>query len=130
MAVLLAADIATWQKLNVTAFLVAGIARAVDDIMGEPYQDADGTTYLPLIREPVAVLEGDRPLLRQARRRALERELLIAIYTEDMFATTHDEANRATVIGVPGDDLDLVGIAVYGPRNKVDKALKGARLHG
>jgi hypothetical protein len=26
-------------------------------------------------------------------------------------------------------ELDLVGIAVYGPKNAVDKVLKGARMH-
>lgn len=46
-----------------------------------------------------------------------------------MFATGHDEANRATVRTVAGPELDLVGIAVHGPRNAVDKILKGATLH-
>jgi hypothetical protein len=27
------------------------------------------------------------------------------------------------------DDLDLVGIAVHGPKNAVDKTVKGSRLH-
>jgi hypothetical protein len=33
------------------------------------------------------------------------------------------------VAAVPGADLDLVGLAVHGPRNAVDKVLKGATLH-
>ena len=46
-----------------------------------------------------------------------------------MFVTGHDEANRAAVRAVGGADLDLVGMAVYGPKNAVDKVLKGAHLH-
>lgn len=46
-----------------------------------------------------------------------------------MFATGHDAANRAVVAAVPGDALDLVGVAVHGPKNAVDKIFKGARLH-
>jgi hypothetical protein len=46
-----------------------------------------------------------------------------------MFDTGHDEANRAAVRAVPRDDLDLVGIALHGPKNAVDKVLKGAHLH-
>jgi hypothetical protein len=34
-----------------------------------------------------------------------------AVYTPDLFATNHDEANRAAVANVAADDLDLVGIA-------------------
>ncbi|MGY1840982.1 MULTISPECIES: DUF2000 family protein [unclassified Modestobacter] len=30
---------------------------------------------------------------------------------------------------VPGQDLGLVGLAVHGPKNAVDKILKGARMH-
>ena len=43
--------------------------------------------------------------------------------------TGNDRDNRAAVRVVSGNDLDLVGIAVYGPRNAVDKIFKGARMH-
>jgi len=33
------------------------------------------------------------------------------------------------VRAVTTDQLDLVGMAVHGPRNAVDKVLKGARMH-
>ena len=33
------------------------------------------------------------------------------------------------VAAVQGGDLDLVGLAVYGPRNAVDKVTKGAHMH-
>jgi len=33
------------------------------------------------------------------------------------------------VRAVPGDQLDLVGLAVHGPRTAVDKVFKGATLH-
>ena len=38
-------------------------------------------------------------------------------------------ANRAAVRAVAGADLDLVGIAMHGPKNAVDKVVKGARMH-
>ena len=51
------------------------------------------------------------------------------IYTEELFSTGNDDDNRATVNAVAADDLNLVGVAVYGPRNAIDKVVKGARLH-
>ena len=53
----------------------------------------------------------------------------MALFTADLFATGGDGANRAAVAAVAGEDLDLVGIAVHGPRNAVDKVVKGARMH-
>ena len=53
----------------------------------------------------------------------------LAVFTADLFATGNDRDNRAAVRAVPRKDLDLVGLAVYGPRNVVDKVTKGARMH-
>ena len=36
---------------------------------------------------------------------------------------------RAAVRAVRTADLDLVGMAVYGPRGAVDKVVKGAHMH-
>ena len=40
-----------------------------------------------------------------------------------------DQPHRAAVRAVPTAELDVVGLAVYGPRNGVDKVVKGARMH-
>jgi hypothetical protein len=129
IAVLVRDDLATWQRLNVTAFLASGITAAHPDLVGEPYADADGTAYLPLLGRPVLVFEGDRDALRAAHGRALGRSLPLAVFTADMFSTGHDDANRAAVAAVAGSDLDLVGLALHGPRNAVDKVLKGSHVH-
>ncbi|BBA99069.1 hypothetical protein RVR_5534 [Actinacidiphila reveromycinica] len=129
IAVLLRDDLETWQRLNVTAFLVSGLGSQVPEVVGEPYEDADGTPYLPMFRQPVLVFEGDKQTLTTAHARALSRALPRSVFTADLFASGNDRDNRAAVRAVPRDGLDLVGLAVYGPRNGVDKVLKGARMH-
>lgn len=122
-------DLANWQQLNVTAFLASGVAAVCDETIGKPYEDGSGNRYLEMFRQPVLIYVADGPGLGAVRERAAAREMPIAIYTEDMFATGHDEANRAVVQAVPADGLRLAGIAVYGPRNAVDKVVKGLALH-
>ena len=129
IAVLLRDDLAPWQELNVTSFLVSGVVASDPAMIGEPYEDADGTRYLAMIRQPVVVLAGDAALLTAAHARTLSRGLVPAVYISQMFSTGHDAANRAAVRAVGRDDLDLVGIAVRGPRNAVDRVFKGAALH-
>ena len=46
-----------------------------------------------------------------------------------MFTTGDDDANRAVVAAVAAGSLVLAGLAVYGPRNVVDKVCKGLVLH-
>lgn len=129
IAVVLRDGLATWQRLNVCAFLVSGIAAAVPELIGEPYADADGTKYLPMFGQPVLVFEGSAETLTAAHTRANSRGLPMSIFTADLFATGNDHDNRAAVQAVRGDALDLVGLAVHGPRNAVDKIVKGARMH-
>lgn len=129
IAVLLRDDLQTWQRLNVAAFLVSGIAAAGPELIGEPYADADGTEYLPMFRQPVLVFAGSKEVLTAAHARALSRGIPMSVFTSDLFATGNDRDNRAAVRAVPRAHLDLVGLALHGPRNAVDKILKGSRLH-
>ncbi|MFD6095697.1 DUF2000 family protein [Nocardiopsis flavescens] len=130
IAVLLRDDLAVWQRLNVTSFLVSGLGSRAPEVVGEPYEDGDGTVYLPMFRQPVLVFEGGKEVLTTAHGRAVSRGMDVAVFTSDLFATGNDRDNRAAVRAVPRDSLDLVGIAVHGPRNGVDKVVRGARLHG
>ncbi|MFI1016125.1 DUF2000 family protein [Streptomyces sp. NPDC020965] len=129
IAVLLRDDLEPWQRLNVTAFLVSGLGTLAPEVIGEPYADADDTPYLPMFRQPVLVFEGTKETLTAAHARALSRSLPRAVFTSDLFRTGNDRDNRAAVRAVGKDQLDLVGMATYGPRNAVDKVLKGARMH-
>jgi hypothetical protein len=129
IAIAVREDLQAWQKLNVTAFLASGIAAATGDIMGKPYEDGDGNTYLELFRQPVVVHAATAQALTGIHQKALARELAMAVYTEDMFATGNDDDNRAVVRAVRAADLRFAGIAVHGPRNAIDKVLKGVPLH-
>jgi hypothetical protein len=129
IAVVLRDDLAVWQKTNVTAFLVSGIAGTVDGVVGEPYRDASGNEYLPMFVQPVLVYEADAHALRRAYERAMARGVTPAVYTHELFTTNHDAANRAEVAAVPGEELDLVGIAFRAERKVVDKVVDRLRLH-
>lgn len=123
------ADLAAWQKLNVVAFLAGGVAGGVPEVVGLPYRDGSGNDYLPMIRQPVLVYAAEPEELARACERARARGLRVALYTEELFKTSNDDDNRAAVAAVPAGELNLAGIAVYGPRNAVDKTLKGLPLH-
>ena len=129
IAVVLRDDLAVWQKTNVTAFLVSGIAGTVAGAVGEPYRDASGNEYLPMFVQPVLVYEADAEALRRAYERAMSRGVTPAVYTNELFATGHDDANRAAVAAVAAEDLDLVGIAFRAERKTVDKIVDRLRFH-
>jgi|SRR6266516_4743927 len=129
IAVVLRNDLAVWQKTNVTAFLVSGIAGTVPGVIGQAYRDASGNEYLPMFVQPVLVYEADGAALRRAYERALGRGVVPAVYTSELFVTNHDVANRAAVAAVASQDLDLVGIAFRAERKTVDKIVDRLRFH-
>ncbi len=129
IAVAVRLDLEVWQKLNVTAFTTSGVTAHRADLVGEPYEDAAGQGYLPMLGTPVLVFGGDGAALTRAFRRALDRGLAVAVYTDDLFATGNDVDNRAAVRAVATDDLVLAGFAVAGPARMVDKVVDKLRLH-
>jgi hypothetical protein len=129
IAVILRADLPVWQKLNVTAFLVSGIAQRDPDVVGKPYVDADATEYLPMFGQPVLAFAATSEELARTLDRAVSRGVVPSVFIEAMFVTGHDAANRATVAARARTDLDLVGIGLRADRRDVDKIVKGLRLH-
>jgi hypothetical protein len=129
-AVVVRDDLAAWQRLNVTAFLMSGlVAQAGADAIGEDYVDGDGHRYLPLLVQPVLVFQTDGGRLRTLRERAARREVAVAIYTADMFTTGNDADNRAAVRAVAAADLDLVGLGVRAGHRDVDAIVRSAGRH-
>ncbi|HTX45214.1 MAG TPA: DUF2000 family protein [Solirubrobacteraceae bacterium] len=75
------------------------------------------------------VFEAGAGKLKTVRERAARREVAIALYTADMFATGHDEANRAAVRAVAATELDIVGVALRAPHRDADAVLRGLSRH-
>jgi hypothetical protein len=130
IAIVLDHELAVWQKANVTAFLISGIAATAPALVGEPYIDGSGNRYLPMCRQPIMIYAADGPGLRRAYNRAIARDVeRLAIFTHDLFSTPHDEANRAAVAAVPAAELNLAGIALQEDWRTVDKVLDKLRPH-
>lgn len=130
IAVVLRENLAVWQKLNVTAFLMGGIAGANPGIIGAPYEDAAGNSYNPLLIQPVIVLSADASTIAAIYARAMERGARLSLYIQDMLRTGHDEANRATVKQYAPDAMKVAGLALRDDKKTVDKITKGAKMHG
>ncbi|MGK9040078.1 DUF2000 family protein [Rhizobium sp. SA279] len=129
IAVILRDDLAVWQKLNVTAFLMSGIVAQTKEIIGEPYRDGAGNVYNPLSIQPIVVMATDQEALRKIHQRSLERDVTASLYIEEMFATGHDVANRQVFSEFSPENARVVGMALRADRKIVDKITKGAKLH-
>ncbi|MDH0116397.1 DUF2000 family protein [Agrobacterium pusense] len=129
IAVVLRDDLAVWQKLNVTAFLMSGIVAQTREIIGEPYRDRAGNVYNPLSVQPIVVMAADQEALRKIHQRSLERDVTTSLYIKEMFSTGHDAANRQVFSEFSPETAKVVGMALRADKKIVDKITKGAKLH-
>ena len=95
----------------------------------EPYEDADGVGYLPLLVQPLLVFEASGDQMRRARSRAAKSGVALAIYTAHMFSTGNDAENRAAVRAVTAENLDLVGIGIRTNHRDADAVVRGLARH-
>ncbi len=129
VALIVRSDLQVWQKLNVAAFLATGVAALAPEALGDPDVDRDGRAYGRMLGQPMLVFAADRAGLQAAHGEALARGLAVVPYVAAMFSTGHDAANRAVFAAEDPTDLDLVGLALRGARNAVDKSTKHLSLH-
>jgi hypothetical protein len=129
IGIIVRTDLETWQKLNVTAFLSSGIAFSSPESKGKQYVDGSNNTYLPIFSQPVFVYMATAEELKRTRTRALSREVSLALYTKEMFATSNDVENRAVVKALSEENLDIVGLALRADRKIFDKIVNGLKLH-
>jgi hypothetical protein len=128
IAVVVREDLEVWQKLNVTAFTISGIA-GTQEVMGKEYEDGSSRRYLPMIMQPILIFSAGRDEIRMVYAKAVSRDVVMTIYTEELFSTPNDDANRTAVRAVGSDDLKLVGMALRGRKKPMDRILKGLTLH-
>ncbi len=130
IAVVVLNELATWQKLNVTAFLASSVAIAFPDTHGAPLVNASGSAYLPFMKQPVLVYKADTvEQLKRAFNRAKERELCMGVYIKEYFATKAEQENITEIARFTDEQLNLAGIIIYGDTKKVDKAIDKLKLH-
>jgi hypothetical protein len=102
---------------------------ATQNIIGEPYVDADGISYLPMSQQPIIIYSASGEEMKEVLEKALSKEVNMNIYTEELFKTFNDEDNRTKVAEYKTDDLSLVGIGMIGKKNHVSKLTKELKLH-
>lgn len=121
-------DLEAWQELNITAFLMSGIA-GTQNIIGQPYIDADGVEYLPMSQQPIMIHSASGEQMKDLLKKALTKDVVLTIFTEELFNTYNDVDNRDMVSRFKTEELNLVGIGIRGKKNHVDRLLKGFELH-
>ncbi len=130
IAIIIEKDLLPWQKLNVVSFLASSVAIRYPETHGGDFITAENIKFLPFLKHPILIYTAETTeKLKRAFLRATERKLAIGIYTRALFATRSEEENISEIAQHSVDNLDLVGIIIYGDNKLVNKSLDGLKFH-
>lgn len=108
--------------VNAAGVLAVTLGRRVESIVGPDIVDGSGQTHAGLVNIPIPILKADAGAIKDIRLRAGEVEsLLIAGFTDvAQTSKTYDEYMQR-ISRVPSDELEYLGIALYGDKKLVNK---------
>lgn len=121
-AVIVVDNLPTGLAVNAASVLSVSLGANVDGLVGKDVEDLDGVRHPGVIYTPL-------PILRHTAKGI--HEVLASVASDDdmFFATfsslaqscrTYDEyIDRMSQVNT--DDIDLIGIALYGPKKRVNK---------
>jgi hypothetical protein len=126
MVVVIATEAPIGVALNTAALLGVGLGRHHDDTVGPTTTDASGTPHTGMCAYPIPVLRAPAEQLQSLRAQAAARP---DVTIHDMHqvaqqARTYDQMST-TLSGTKPEDIDYLGLALFGPRTTID-SLTGA----
>jgi len=126
MVVVIATDAPIGVALNTAALLGVGLGRHHDDTVGADTVDASGARHTGMCAYPIPVLRASAEQLHALRAQAASRaDITIHDMTQvAQQARTYDQMST-TLSGTKPEDIQYLGLALYGPRPSID-SLTGA----
>lgn len=126
MVVVIAAEAPVGVALNTAALLGVGLGHHHDDVVGSDTADASGEPHSGMCAHPIPVLRASAEQLHDLRTQAAVRD---GVTVHDMHqiaqqARTYDQMST-TLSGTKPEDIEYLGVALYGARPVVD-SLTGA----
>ncbi|MET9274807.1 DUF2000 domain-containing protein [Kribbella sp. NPDC003557] len=128
MVVIIATEAPVGVALNTAALLGVGLGSHHDDTVGRDTVDAAGTPHTGMCVHPIPILRADD--LRTLRAQAAARP---DITIHDMHqvaqrARTYDQMST-TLAGTKPEDIEYLGLALYGPRQSIDSVTGALPLY-
>ena len=126
MVVVIADEAPVGVALNTAALLGVALGHHHDEVVGVDTVDGSGGVHTGMCAHPIPVLRAAAEQLQELRTQADARD---GVTVHDMNqvaqkARTYDQMS-ATMSGTKAEDLEYLGLALYGPRPTVD-SLTGA----
>ncbi|HEY9336037.1 MAG TPA: DUF2000 domain-containing protein [Kribbella sp.] len=124
MVVIIATEAPIGVALNTAALLGVGLGSHHDDTVGPDTADASGTPHTGMCAHPIPILRGDDLQALRAQAAARPDVTVHDMHQVAQRARTYEQMS-STLTGTKPEDIQYLGLALYGPRQSID-SLTGA----
>lgn len=127
------ANLVGWQRMNTVAHLSASFAGTAGKKLFkyESVKTADDKDIKLNIQHAIMIKEMDsNDAVKNVIAQAGEKGLAIAEFTREMIETTNDNKVVAATKEKKFDDIEYLGVLVFGPKSIVEEVSEGAVLVG
>lgn len=121
-AVVVAAELPAGLAANAAGVLSVTLGHRVGGLVGADVEDADGVTHPGIIHVPLPILTAPRAAVAAIVRAAAEDgELFFVAFSALAQSCRTYEEYTARMAATATADLASVGVALHGPRKRVDR---------
>lgn len=118
------ADLPLGLIANTAAVLSLTLGKSIDGILGPDIYDASGNCHLGITTIPIPILKGTKDNIREIRIKATSvnfPDLLVVDFTDAAQTTKTYQDYTDKISKVMFEDLQYLGIAIYGNKQDVTK---------
>jgi hypothetical protein len=108
---------------NTAAVLAVSIGRQLEGIVGEDVFDADGSIHPGITNLPISILGADAELIKEIRTKVIAQpddDLKYIDFCESAQKSKVYDDYRRRLADETSAAIDYLGLALYGPRKKVE----------
>ena len=130
MTVVLDSRLESWKLLNTVGHIVAFLGNKMDTkfATGDLFETKDGISYPRNSQYPLIALSATQQQLRDLMKKIRETSLLFVAYIPEMIEYTDDKRLMAKVSQKTDDEIEYLGIGLFGDNDKLKELTKEYKL--
>ncbi|MEK4874065.1 DUF2000 domain-containing protein [Bacillus sp. FSL W8-0102] len=118
------ADLPTGLISNTAAVLALTLGKEIEGIIGPTVKDGSGHPHVGITTTPIPILKGDSLKIKELRNKLYAEEfsdLFVVDFTNAAQTTKSYEEYIEKISTLSTNDLEYLGLALYGDKKKVNK---------
>ncbi len=130
MVVVLDENLKSWQLLNTVGHISAFLGNKMQEkfVTGDFFDTKDGISYPRNSQYPIIALIASQENLKEFINKVREGDLLWVAYIPEMIEYTSDKKLIEKVGQKNNNDIEYLGIGIFGDNEKVKNLTKGFEL--